>query len=392
MSYMSVAQVPEHVRISARGMGEAGMLAARATDRGVFTAKNLRRVGGVLFQGTLEDKEFVQAITNISLEKNGGIGRLSFTFSNNEHAYYDAPYWLIAPTIEYAMSDDNGAVSLFGEPTDDEIMKISNTASKYLPAINYFYQDMNALNQCYEARSTTENCRKLYESVNAEELQKQDKQIKIISDQIKTELQEYMKYYFFTDVHPALKSNGIGLRLLQADSLLMDISYAEVINIKGKAALFPGEKPVSKEQTNKLGLQITKAMQQCSSESKHNIQAWILTDVSTKYSAKVLNGKIVLDGVPYYYIWGSDINGEPIEVSSCTLAMKELRGSFSIRAPLTWGTVLHVSRLSALIKSLKTTKPKIAKKLLQHSKKMRPPMTIKVSTPRAWPRQRYEDI
>jgi len=392
ISFMSVAQIPEHLRITGRGMGEAGVLKAQATGTRVFAAANLHRVGGVLFQGEFEDIGFIQSITNISLEKNGEIGRLSFTFSNKKHAYYDAPYWLIAPTIEYAMSDDNAAVSLFGKPSEDEIKKLSNTASKYLPGINTFYKKIDVLKQCYDSRSTSSRCRELLESFSEEEFNKQDKQIELINNQIQAELQEYMKYFFFADVHPALKSSGIGLRLLQADSLLMDISYAEVINVKGKPALFPGEKTASKEQTNKLGLQIRKALQQCSAKSKYDVQAWILTDVSTKYSAKVLNGKVMLDGLPYYYIWGSDSNGGPTEISSCTVAMKELRGSFSIRAPLTWGAVLHVSRLSALIKTLKRTKPEVSKKLLQYSKKMRPPMTIKASTPRAWPKQGYEDI
>lgn len=392
MSYMSIAQVPEHLRINARGMGEAGILKARAIGAKVFTATNLRRVGGVLFQGRLKDKEFVQSITDISIEKIDAIGRLLFTFSNNKQAYYDAPYWLIAPIIEYAMSDDNGVVSLFGNPAKDEIMKLSNTASKYLFNMDSFYENINAIRQCVKTKSETTLCKKLYESYNEEESKKQNKKFEIINDKINTELKEYMKYFFFTDVHPALNSSSLGLRMLQADSLLIDISYVEVINIKGQATLFPGEEPVSKEQTNKLGLQIRKTMQQCSEKNKYDARAWILTDVSTKYSAKVLNGRVIIDGVPYYYIWGNDVNGEPIEIINCTLAMKELRGSFSMRAPLTWGAVLHVSRLTALIKTLAVVKPIIAKKLLQYSKKMKPPMVIKISIPRAWPRQGYEDI
>jgi len=172
-SYVSLAQVPEHLKISARGMGEAGVLSARATGSNVFSAANLRRVGGVMFQGVLEDESFLGDVKSVSIERKGDIGLITFTLSGNNKAFYEAPYWLLGPTINYALSDDNAVVSLFGKPTDSEINKISSTASEYMTSLNFFYSYVERLRGCMETTNPSPSCVGLSQKFNEDEFDEQ---------------------------------------------------------------------------------------------------------------------------------------------------------------------------------------------------------------------------
>ncbi len=80
LSLSSSAQVPETMKINARGVGQAGFLSARATGYAVYAASNLHRVGGVMFQGELENGAMFNDVVNLAIKKQGDMARVNMTF------------------------------------------------------------------------------------------------------------------------------------------------------------------------------------------------------------------------------------------------------------------------------------------------------------------------
>lgn len=387
------AQVPEHLKIKARGMGDAGILRARANGTAVFASANLRRVGGVMFQGELVDSTLVNSLKTVLLERSGNLGKLTFNLQNGKKVYYEAPYWLFIPAIKYGLSEDNAVVSLFGEPNEEELKKISAAAQKRTLLINGHNSDIETLKYCKEAEShgtLPKKCKIFIESFNEQYFVDRISEIDALEVQAMKEIEEYSKYFFFADVHPSLKGTSLGLRMLQADSLLIGASYVEVITVRGNLAKFPQEVGVSKEDTFKLNNSIALTMQQCSQASTHGIQAWILTDVTTNYSTTLVDSQIRINGLPYYYLWGSTEEDNIVEISECTKAFQSMRGEFAMRAPRTWNSAVHLARLSALIRTIKKKNPKVAQSLARISQQS--DFMMSFPTPRAWPRNGYEDF
>ena len=177
--------------------------------------------------------------------------------------------------------------------------------------------------------------------------------------------------------------------MLQADSLLMDSSYVEVIESKGGWADFPGEIGVSRQTTDTLGQAIAAALERCQLQEKRQLSAWILTDVDVEYKVTAkADGKLSISGNPYYYIWGPGLASEDEveELPACTRALREKATDFALRAPRVWGAVMHFSKLSALLRGIEEHNPAAFESIPQRR------LVVPFYTPRAWPRQRYEPL
>jgi hypothetical protein len=385
--------VPEYLRGVARGLGNAGVLSEMARGGAVLSTATLSRVGGVLFQGVLEDSSYLKDVKSVTVSRDGESGRLNIHYKNGETKYYEAPYWLFYPTVRYALDVDNAAVSLFGRPSEAELEKISPSASKASAAIRRYNEIIDQANSCFDNPQTTFCLELLTNQYKIEqELIALKSEIDKYQIQSENEILEYTSYFFFADIHPALNSNAVGLRLLQADSMLMDASYVEVISVRGKKTSFPGEVETAGESERiLLNTLIGEAMVKCSDEANgRKPQAWILTDVETNYELKIIGDQFTIHGSPYYYMWDMDANNNSQEVASCTDAFKELRASFYMLAPRTWNATVKVAQLSALLRTLEQVYPKLIEDLSSSESLTQYQLTS--ITPRAWPRQGYEDF
>ena len=215
-------------------MGSAGALSASARGSAVFASATLLRVGGVLFQGEISNLDFVKEIDTVNLvQDDDDSWWLQFATDDDQSYYYWAPNWVYAPAIQFALGDDTAVASLFGEPSDDEWYKISPTAKIHDDMIDVYYR-------CSE---NPENAHNVDECVQLTRMSdgNPDELIEKWSQEADAEISEYMQYYFFADIHESMHNTGLGLRMLQADSLLMGSSYLEKISVEGKLADFPDE-------------------------------------------------------------------------------------------------------------------------------------------------------
>jgi hypothetical protein len=391
----------EYIRNIARGMGEAGVLRAQARGPEVYGPSILLKVGGVLFQGTVSDDAFYKALTSIELVREGAAARLKVTAGTQGPFSYEAPFWIFTPTIAYAANENNGAISLFDEPTEVELKKLSpsvleydDKVQKYNSAVTSFNELLASAAACQVKAEPSTECFTLNNSLlNLQKsLSSLETEIEVLKKSALAEVAEFSSAYFFAAVHENLRGTAVGLRLLQVDSLPIDASYLEEISVNNHAAAFPGEPGGTFDAKDRetLNIAVLSAMTACTAESGRSVTAWILTDVETEYRVQIKNGNLAIAGSPYYYMWDKDSEGTPTGVASCTNAFKDLRSTFAELSPRTWGTALHVARLSAFVRGLSVARPDLAQKLTEDSARLH--LTLPFSTPRVWPRDGYSDF
>lgn len=101
--------------------------------------------------------------------------------------------------------------------------------------------------------------------------------------------------------HPAFQDTLMGVRLLQADILLFDITETwQLPKWNGKLMLGAGE-------TMPSGLNQTSANELHSVFRSAKFQSWVMTDEKATVGIHWNGKQIVLSGEPYYYFWTSNI-------------------------------------------------------------------------------------
>lgn len=109
--------------------------------------------------------------------------------------------------------------------------------------------------------------------------------------------------YYDIVYHPALKDTLLGMRLLQADILLFDISEMwRLPKLNGRTILGKGE--IEPEI-----LDIKSALRIQNILNGGRFQSWVLTDVGVNVRIQLENDQLKLMGDPYYYFWISNIRG-----------------------------------------------------------------------------------
>ena len=110
----------------------------------------------------------------------------------------------------------------------------------------------------------------------------------------------------YIDYHPAFEDTHLGMRLLQADILLMDpMTFSEVPAENGRKVYRPGE---AQEQSLKTRLNGASTIHNImASETYH---AWVLTDTDLTGRLRYEGGVARVDLTPYYHVWKSKETGE----------------------------------------------------------------------------------
>jgi hypothetical protein len=100
--------------------------------------------------------------------------------------------------------------------------------------------------------------------------------------------------------HQAFENTLLGLRLLQADTLLSNLNETwQLPRQKGQVVLGRGE--VKPTHFNRIAAErILRTMTQAS------FQAWILTDEKETVGVSLDKGQVHVTGTPYYYFWTSN--------------------------------------------------------------------------------------
>ncbi len=142
--------------------------------------------------------------------------------------------------------------------------------------------------------------------------------------------------------HPALKDTLLGLRLLQADMLLFDVSETWRLPTRdGKLVLGLGEAaPVGFDRAS--AQQVTAALE------KGHFQSWVFTDFDDPIRIDLADGQLRFTGAPYYYFWTSDFEGYRAERERLVEKAQALRN------------VSNVSEYNALVERINALEPRVS--------------------------------
>ncbi len=105
-------------------------------------------------------------------------------------------------------------------------------------------------------------------------------------------------HYYYIQYHEAFKDTLLGMRLLHADILLIDLEHHwRLPKWNGKVILGHGETMPDEVSARRAKHLIRDAFQ------GHKFQSWVLTDTETNPRFHVVNGKLRLTATPYFYFW-----------------------------------------------------------------------------------------
>ena len=104
--------------------------------------------------------------------------------------------------------------------------------------------------------------------------------------------------FYYIKYHPAFKDSLLGMRLLQADILLMDLQHnSSLPKRNGQVVLGHGEfLPMKIADIDKVNT-LAKIV------NGEKATSWVLTDIDAPASFSIQNGDFRLSSTPYYYFW-----------------------------------------------------------------------------------------
>ena len=110
---------------------------------------------------------------------------------------------------------------------------------------------------------------------------------------------------YYIEYHSALKNTLLGLRLLQADMMLMaPQKFAMPMKQRGKEILGKFEK----HSTGRISEDLIHQVYQIIERSDR--QSWVLMDISSQKDIKLIGSELLYFNQPYYYFWKSDERAE----------------------------------------------------------------------------------
>jgi hypothetical protein len=107
--------------------------------------------------------------------------------------------------------------------------------------------------------------------------------------------------FFYIQYHPAFTDSLLGLRLLQADILLMDMRQNRSLPKRdGQVVLGHGEALPNGNVENDAEIAISAILR------RDTFSSWILTDTETSASFRIQDGFLEISSSPYYHFWRPD--------------------------------------------------------------------------------------
>ena len=115
---------------------------------------------------------------------------------------------------------------------------------------------------------------------------------------------------FYVDYHPAFLNRLLGLRLLQADIVLIDPEELSRMPVEENGTITFGAGEVAsddakrKEAAGRLSRTIATSA----------IQSWVLTDVDRPMVVTLADNQLTISGRPYYYFWRTKLSTDGEDV------------------------------------------------------------------------------
>nr|MBW4597544.1 hypothetical protein [Brasilonema angustatum HA4187-MV1] len=203
------------------------------------------KVGGIAFEAVaIPEKSLVNQKIELSYDSSQPDGKRLAVSIKGQIYHPVLPDWELVPIANYANSEYNAIVSLFGHNSDDNFSLYS------------FGRDPG-------------------------------------------------KNFYNITYHRAFNNTLLGVRLLQADTIFMNLNeFWQLPQLKNKTILGYGENQnsVSRQDWQQAAQEIDEVFK---GENK-TFQSWLFTDVGVNVAFNTQGNNLNLSGSPYYYFWRSD--------------------------------------------------------------------------------------
>jgi hypothetical protein len=104
--------------------------------------------------------------------------------------------------------------------------------------------------------------------------------------------------YYYIQYHESFQNTLLGLRLLQADIIFIDLKHHwKLPEWNGKVVLGAGETMTNQEKAEQAAQRLSNTLR------GKKWRSWVLTDIGTKATIAVKDGKLTISNSPYYYFW-----------------------------------------------------------------------------------------
>jgi hypothetical protein len=117
------------------------------------------------------------------------------------------------------------------------------------------------------------------------------------------------KDFYYVNYHEAFINRLIGLRLLQADMILMDPQMLSQMPVEDNGTTEIGRGEVL--STNARRIAAAKHIKAIMSKS--HVDSWVLTDIDVPLSVSLSHDSVVIDHRPYYYFWRAEPSSFPVD-------------------------------------------------------------------------------
>lgn len=190
--------------------------------------------------------------------------------------------------------------------------------------------------------------------------------------------------YYDIVYHPAFQNTVMGLRLLQADILLIDVGrFWDLPKFNGRMVVGLGEAKPKGTAWRSSASEIQSVVKRA------KFQSWVLTDHGVTVSFNLNKDSFMLSGEPYYHFWIAEPQGggrEPrvVEVRSVTEGMKAKRSALRKLNPVVWNAVVNTMQYAAFFRYMKRNKPAVWSSFLNQVQRV--PVLPRVKTPTRWKR------
>lgn len=165
---------------------------------------------------------------------------------------------------------------------------------------------------------------------------------------------------FHARYHPSIEDTLLGLRMLQADLLPIDLSMAmDLPRVDGKLLLGPGESQTPRDSAASAAARIQLELR----FAQPSPSSWVLTDVGARQSVPVdvQDGQLVPQASIYYSFWMCE-NEERCESTDTVTVLHELNAEMrkapwaEVNAPV-WTAAEQLAGYSAIFRSLAVEAP-----------------------------------
>jgi hypothetical protein len=104
--------------------------------------------------------------------------------------------------------------------------------------------------------------------------------------------------YYYIQYHESFQNTLLGLRLLQADIIFIDLKHHwKLPEWNGKVVLGAGETMTNQEKAEQAAQRLSNALR------GKKWRSWVLTDIGTEATVVIKDGKLAISNSPYYYFW-----------------------------------------------------------------------------------------